>query len=397
MLDAGAAMLAGGATAHELKATQICAEAGGSQSSFYNIFGDREVYLLMLHEQLLDDAASAVNDRPVPEDPDLGTRVQRTIDAVVDMAVESGRSFSAFAPLVRHDPRHAGLRRSFDSALVTRVVEELGDAGDPEADTDRRRVAAWAVVTSAIRGASGRVPFLGCTGAERSAVTASMGRVITGYLRSDGAARRGIPCTELPPAPVHVPTARNRILDAAEELLVHHDSLDMRMLELNIASDVSVSTIYDEFGSKLGVIEAVLDRLLDDAFAMADDALADESWASHGDLVDYLCHSYALLATFTAERFHVLGAFEAPSRFTEEVATRLVDTEDRLIERGLALSPAFDGDVGDVVVAVRMSKVVLQLIAGTDVCPISLFGIGRDELIAELAVMTSVCAARSDV
>jgi len=73
-----------------------------------------------------------------------------------------------------------------------------------------------------------------------------------------------------------------RLLDAAEALLADKRFEDVHVADLAIRAETSVAGFYRRFADKDALLHALHERLCEEAFATADDALAPARWAGAG-------------------------------------------------------------------------------------------------------------------
>jgi AcrR family transcriptional regulator len=70
---------------------------------------------------------------------------------------------------------------------------------------------------------------------------------------------------------------RRRVLDVASELFAARGFDDVTMAEIAEAANVARATVFNYFGSKHALVEAITETVLDFYRAMLDDALADDT------------------------------------------------------------------------------------------------------------------------
>jgi AcrR family transcriptional regulator len=73
-----------------------------------------------------------------------------------------------------------------------------------------------------------------------------------------------------------------RLLDAAEDLLGDNCFEDIHVSEIALRAETSVAGFYRRFTDKDALLHALHERLCEEAFATADDALASERWEGAG-------------------------------------------------------------------------------------------------------------------
>ncbi|WP_235834734.1 TetR family transcriptional regulator [Actinomadura logoneensis] len=157
---------------------------------------------------------------------------------------------------------------------------------------------------------------------------------------------------------------REALLDAAAELLVRHGYRGLRMRDVGEAAGVSRQTVYNEFGDKWGLAQAVVlrdnERYLDGI---------DRLLAEHDDL-------YAAVAA--AVRFTLLTSAEDPLKkvvltgaggdellplLTTQAEPVLFTASARIVEHALGRWPDLDPDafaeVTDAAVRLTMSHLIL--------------------------------------
>jgi len=151
----------------------------------------------------------------------------------------------------------------------------------------------------------------------------------------------------------HRDEQRQRVLDIAAELFAEHGVDDVTMAEIAARAAVARATVFNYFGSKQGIVEAITESVLDFYRAMLDTALADDSTPAP-ELLRGLCTEMALgieshrnmfRGVFREIAFIQLGldVGEVAQRANQDAADRLL----RLIERGQArgeLSSALPAD-----------------------------------------------------
>ena len=99
-----------------------------------------------------------------------------------------------------------------------------------------------------------------------------------------------------PPRQARTQETLERLLDAAEALLAEKRFEDVHITEIASRADTSVAAFYRRFNDKEGLLHALHERLCEEAFATADDALAE---ALHEELV--LLSNHDLLSTFDSD------------------------------------------------------------------------------------------------
>jgi AcrR family transcriptional regulator len=70
---------------------------------------------------------------------------------------------------------------------------------------------------------------------------------------------------------------RQRVLDVAGDLFADHGFDDVTMADIAQAADVARATVFNYFGSKHALIEALTERVVEVFRGMLDDSLADET------------------------------------------------------------------------------------------------------------------------
>jgi AcrR family transcriptional regulator len=135
------------------------------------------------------------------------------------------------------------------------------------------------------------------------------------------------------------------VLDASEQLIREDAFHTATMDELAAATGVSRATIFNRFGSKLGVLQALFDRCLEsremvairEAFAVEDpvvalDAMVDTScamWEEHGFIVEQL----QAIAILEPDASATLKAQGDDQRAAIQDLTRRLARADRLRPR----------------------------------------------------------------
>jgi AcrR family transcriptional regulator len=144
---------------------------------------------------------------------------------------------------------------------------------------------------------------------------------------------------------------RRRVLDVAAELFAEHGFDDVTMADIAEASDVARATVFNYFGSKHALIEAITENVLVIYHEMLDEALADEETTTP-ELVSWLYEEMGkgiesqrrfFRSVFREIARIQLGLDEGSvaQRANDEAITRLQRLIDRGQQRG-ELSDAFD-------------------------------------------------------
>jgi AcrR family transcriptional regulator len=138
------------------------------------------------------------------------------------------------------------------------------------------------------------------------------------------------------------PASVERVLDAAERLIRDDAFHSATMDEIAAASGVSRATIFNRFGSKLGILQALYDRCLEsremeavrEAFAVEDPVVALDvvvetacaMWEEHGFVVEQL----QAIATLEPEASAVLEGLREDHRTELQRLTRRLGRAGRL-------------------------------------------------------------------
>jgi AcrR family transcriptional regulator len=85
-----------------------------------------------------------------------------------------------------------------------------------------------------------------------------------------------------PPRQARTQESLERLLDAAEALLIDKRFEDIHVAEIVNRAGTSVAAFYRRFQDKEALLHALHERLCEEAFATADDALIPERWAGAG-------------------------------------------------------------------------------------------------------------------
>src|SRR4051812_40344086 len=85
---------------------------------------------------------------------------------------------------------------------------------------------------------------------------------------------------------------RQRVVDAAYRLFAEHGFDDVTMAEIAAEADVARATVFNYYGSKHALIEAITEGVLDFYTLMLDEALADETTPTPM-LMRHLCDEMA--------------------------------------------------------------------------------------------------------
>lgn len=85
-----------------------------------------------------------------------------------------------------------------------------------------------------------------------------------------------------PPRQARTQESLERVLDAAEALLADKRFEDIHITEIASRADISVAAFYRRFKDKDGLLHALHERICEEAFATADDALQPERWEGAG-------------------------------------------------------------------------------------------------------------------
>ncbi len=159
---------------------------------------------------------------------------------------------------------------------------------------------------------------------------------------------------------------RQRVVDAAAVLFAERGSDDVTMAEIAAHAGVARASVFNYFGSKHALVEAITETVLDFWVAMLDDALADEA-TSAPMLIRRLCDQMA--KGIESQRLLHRGVFREIARIqlgldSGEIAhlaglaasTRLV----RLMERG-----QMRGELDDSLSAETLASAFHSLTNGT--------------------------------
>ena len=103
---------------------------------------------------------------------------------------------------------------------------------------------------------------------------------------------------------------QQRVLDVAIELFAEHGFDDVTMAEIAEAADVARATVFNYFGSKHGLIEAITETVIVFYREMLDEALADE----HTPAPEQLGTLYARWARASKRTAACFAACSARSR-----------------------------------------------------------------------------------
>jgi AcrR family transcriptional regulator len=85
-----------------------------------------------------------------------------------------------------------------------------------------------------------------------------------------------------PPRQARTQESLERVLDAAEALLAEKRFEDVHVAEVVSRAGTSVAAFYRRFQDKEGLLHALHERLCEEAFATADDALSPSRWEGAG-------------------------------------------------------------------------------------------------------------------
>lgn len=85
-----------------------------------------------------------------------------------------------------------------------------------------------------------------------------------------------------PPRQARTQESLERLLDAAEALLADKRFEDIHVAEVANRAGTSVAAVYRRFKDKEALLHALHERLCEEAFATADDALIPERWVGAG-------------------------------------------------------------------------------------------------------------------
>ncbi len=171
---------------------------------------------------------------------------------------------------------------------------------------------------------------------------------------------------EWPWRPDPAVTQRQRVLAAAGELFADRGFDDVTMAEIATAAGVARATVFNYFGSKHALVEALTETVLEVFREMLDNALADETEPTP-DLVRHLYEQMAI--GIESQRGFFRGIFREIARIqlgldeglvaqraTDEAQARL----QRLVERGQVR-----GDLNDTLAADAVARAFRSLANGT--------------------------------
>jgi len=159
---------------------------------------------------------------------------------------------------------------------------------------------------------------------------------------------------------------RQRVLDVAGGLFADRGFDDVTMAEIAEAAKVARATVFNYFGSKHALVEALTETVLDVFREMLDDALADEAAATP----DLIRHLYEQMARgIEMQRRFFRGIFREIARIQLGLDEGLVaqqandDAQTRLqqlVERGQAR-----GDINETLPADAVARAFRSLANGT--------------------------------
>lgn len=126
---------------------------------------------------------------------------------------------------------------------------------------------------------------------------------------------------------------RNYVLEAAERLFREQGYQGATMEEIAADAEVSIGTIYTYFGSKGGILRALMTPLMEEMESKGEAVLANPP----PDAAD------AMAALFEAHRFtndwkhvNILRAFDPRTRFADEELEKIAATLEAFIKRQFA-------------------------------------------------------------
>lgn len=130
-----------------------------------------------------------------------------------------------------------------------------------------------------------------------------------------------------------------RLLEAAEALLMERDFESISVSEIAQRASSSVGAFYARFHDKSGLLHVLHERFIDEAVATADEALAPERWEDCS-LAEILSAMTALSIQVHRERYGLLRAFRMYGCKDEQFRQRADRLGTHLISRlqDLALS-----------------------------------------------------------
>jgi AcrR family transcriptional regulator len=120
-----------------------------------------------------------------------------------------------------------------------------------------------------------------------------------------------------------------RILDAAEDAMLSRGAPDLRVGDVVDATETSVGTIYTLFGSKAGLIAAVVEDLQREIAEYALAPIDHDRTPRWDDLID-LCVRYELIVRRDFRRLLLVGRFLADDGETDEHSA---DVRQRLLHQ----------------------------------------------------------------
>ena len=146
---------------------------------------------------------------------------------------------------------------------------------------------------------------------------------------------------------------RRRVLDVASELFAARGFDDVTMAEIAEAANVARATVFNYFGSKHALVEAITETVLDFYRAMLDDALADDTTPTPAlvrSLFEDMGKGIESQRQFFRSVFREIARIQlgldegaVAQQINEEVKARLL----QLVERGQArgeMNNALDAD-----------------------------------------------------
>jgi len=160
-----------------------------------------------------------------------------------------------------------------------------------------------------------------------------------------------------PPQQLRSQKTMERLLDAAEELIVERGASALTVSEIAKRAGSSVGAFYARFGDKDALLSTLHERSCSEALATADLALDPDRWRS-ADLRRAVSDVVRFTATMCVQRMALVMTFIAMAASDSAYAARRAELELQLALRLERLLSARRGEVGHPDVAVAAAVAV---------------------------------------
>lgn len=181
-----------------------------------------------------------------------------------------------------------------------------------------------------------------------------------------------------------------RMLDAAEALILEIGAENLTVAEVARRADSSVGAFYSRFRDKDGLLRYVFQRFYEEALATADHALAPERWA-RADLTEAIAALVTFMVRTFRQRRRLVAAFTLRAAADSEFAALSESLGERVADRLRELVSTRDVDIAhndpERAVGILVWMVMSALEARALYAPRALESFDDEEIAVELTRM----------